>query len=128
MILKKQWKKDMVYSITYRPKIKHYPDTNKIKSISFKRNGKLHNVEFPAIIKYYEDGSIELEEYYFEGKLHRPPTDGPAIIWYDKSSNIMGESYYIKGKLHRFGGPACVWYNDDGKIFHEEYWLDDKRI
>ena len=121
-----KWKKDMIYFITYKPDIEYYPGTNNIKLIEFKRNGKLHNIEFPANITYYMNGNIYSKEYYFKGKRHRPLESGPARIQYYSDGNTERESYYIDDKLHRLGGPAVITYEENGNIEHKSYCIEGK--
>lgn len=124
----KQWKEDMIYLITYKPESTYYyNDANKIESIKFKRDGKYHNIDFPAIIRYNEDGNINNMIYLLEGKLHRSPTDGPADICYYKNGNIRRECYWLEDKKHRSDGPAFIWYLTDGSIWFEEYYIEDKK-
>ena len=58
---------------------------NKIKR--FKKNGKLHRLDGPAIEWF--DGS---KYYYQDDQLHR--TDGPAVEWANGS-----KEYWIDGQL-----------------------------
>jgi hypothetical protein len=140
----KQWKQDILYCINNKPHIE-CNQNNTIKSISFKRDGKYHNIDFPAYMWYCENGNIGLKEYYFKGKRHRPLLShlsekkeygGPAYIEYDKNNNIKYESYWFGGKCHRplltfeykEGGPARIWYYKNGNVEREEYWVEDKKI
>lgn len=45
---------------------------------------------------YREDGSIERERWYLNGKEHRE--DGPAWIEYHEDSSIAWEYWYLNGK------------------------------
>jgi antitoxin component YwqK of YwqJK toxin-antitoxin module len=75
---------------------------------------------------HYENGNINPEEYYIDGKRHRE--DGPAIIYYYGNGNIFYEAYYLNGKYHREDGPAYVSYDRNGNIWYKEYWLNDKEL
>jgi len=59
-----------------------------------------HREDGPAYIDYYDNGNIEYEVYYINGKCTR--LDGPASIWYDKDGKIKKVEYYIKNKYYTF--------------------------
>jgi len=48
--------------------------------------------------EYYENGNIEHEEYYLNGKKHR--IERPASIYYYENGNTRDEFYYLDGKLY----------------------------
>lgn len=105
-------------------------------AICFYRNGKLHNIDAPAVIK-----PCETEEWYRNGRLHR--IGGPAV-------EIPGGAHlwYRNGKLHRVDGPAVkrlcanghwmfewfrdgVRHRDDGPAmtsFNYEAWYRDGKL
>ena len=62
----------------------------------WRKNGKLHREDGPAII--YAHGS---QEWWVNGKLHRE--DGPAFILPDGT-----QEWYLNGKIHREDGPAYI--------------------
>ena len=76
----------------------------------------------PKYIYYYENGQIQSEYYYLDGKYHRE--DGPAIIYYYDNGQISYEYYYLNNKCHRENGPAIIYYCRDDKIEHESYYLN----
>lgn len=89
--------------------------------ISFKKNGELHNIEFPAHI-YKENGIVVWISYYTEGYCHRSD-DKPAVIYFYRNGNIFKEFYYVNGVLHRSDGkPAIIIYKIDGSVFLREYY------
>lgn len=95
-----KWKKEMFYIINSQPiKLKE-------NSIGFKKDGKLHNVEFPACV--ITKGNICDIYYCLDGKFHRED-DKPARIYY-KNGILSTVSFYINGKLHRDNGPAIIMY------------------
>lgn len=60
-------------------------------------NGEMHRKDRPAII-YYVNNEENLKEYWINGKLHR--IDGPAVIWYFENGRIDIKNYYINGILY----------------------------
>lgn len=113
-----QWKKDILFVINNPQKHGN--------TIRFEKNGKLHNIDFPAYIQYYPDGNIKYQEYYSKGKSHRNPGAGPAHIKYYLDGNIEYQIYYFEGKLHRNPdeGPASIRYYPNGNIEYQEYWVN----
>lgn len=52
----------------------------------------------PAFIAYNNKDDVILEEWFFDGKLHR--TCGlPAVIKYCENGNIIEKRYYIYGNV-----------------------------
>lgn len=132
---------------------KHNPPTyyGYYGDIFERKDNKLHSKNGkPAIVMYdrehfregYESwtiSNVELEEWYFEGKLHREQSsrgeDGPARIkykivqgGYHKRSLKVLEEWYQHGKLHRESGPAVIIYDDDededGIVLCEKWYAD----
>jgi len=89
----KQWKEDFIYHITYKPECEYEYLRNVPSTILFKRNGKLHNIGFPALILFdsYFDNMVML--YYCKGKLFRPIEEGPTEIYYDLRTGIKSARY-----------------------------------
>ena len=56
---------------------------------------KLHRKDDPAVIYYYNDGTIEREKYYYKGQLHMKYL--PAIITFDNKQQIKRTEYYSYG-------------------------------
>lgn len=54
-----------------------------------------HNSNGPACIKYYPNGHIMEEKYYYNNKLHR--SDGPAIVKYTIRGDIESQSWWYNG-------------------------------
>ena len=103
-------------------------------------NGQKHRINNPAV--KYANGT---KYWYYEGRLHRPASEGPAIEWGNGD-----KEWYYKGKLHRQSseGPAIegangykAWYyhNQRHRPLGEgpaveytngdkEYWEFGKRI
>lgn len=67
-------------------------------------NGNLHCEDGPAIVRRYEDGSMEYE-YYNDGRKHR--LDGPAI------DGPNSTEYWVEGQPHRDGGPSIIYHKGD---------------
>lgn len=96
--------------------------------IEFRENGKLHNLNLPAVIGYYPDGKINYMVYYYEGRKHRSSKEGPTSIGFTEEGTIYIEYYFNMGKLHRTDGPAKIIYYDNGNIQTEEYWVNGEKI
>ena len=91
---------------------KKYYDDGKIRCIYYlNKYGDYHNLDSPAIIKYYTSGNKWYEEYYINGKYHRK--DGPAGIEYYKNGNKYCKEYYTNGKYYRKDGSAYISYYED---------------
>ena len=55
----------------------------------------------------YGDGSKRKEEYInFDGELHR--VDGPALIEYYNDGTIRYEEWFLNGKRYYFSSPAFI--------------------
>ena len=83
-------------------------------------NDELDRQNEPAVI--YSDEKGKRHEYYKNGKRHNK--DGPAVIRYDLKGCIISEEYYIENMRHRDDGPAFIsnrdpqgqlriWYRND---------------
>jgi len=91
------------------------------KLIYYNQQGQIHREDGPALIWYYNTGSIAYEVWYINGVWHRE--DGPASIDYNEDGSIQYEGWYINGVRHREDGPAYIDYYNDGSICLEEwYW------
>lgn len=77
--------------------------------------------------------SYRREEYWVEGKRHRPWSDGPAIVITDdiEGKSHCVEAYWFKGLRHRphTEGPARIvsHYTDNTNLSGEEYYEHGKR-
>ncbi len=67
-------------------------------SESYYLNDKLHRIDGPAAIFYYDDYKLQYQYYCLNGKLHR--TDGPAEIFYCKNGQIQCENYWVEGNKY----------------------------
>ena len=86
----------------------------------------LNEPEPVITVKYYDSYDFKIYSWYNEKEqLHRE-NDLPAVIWYYNNGNIEEERWYQNGKLHRIDGPAFIWYHKDGHIFHKLWYLNDK--
>lgn len=118
----KTWKSEIIHCITNKPiKKGSYKD---FYTLTFNKNGNIHNDEFPAVAKYKYGVLIELM-YYSKDNLHRDPYDGidrPAIINFRPDSSVYLVKYYINGILYRnpINGvkqPVIIYYDlEDYKI------------
>lgn len=101
-------------------------------SVAWMRNGLLHRIGEPALIK-----ASGYREWRVKGVLHR--ADGPAVEY----SDGVSYEWYFDGKLHRDGGPAVysrdsIEYRVNGVLdrkngpaiftqFSIEWWQDGER-
>jgi|ERR1017187_339953 antitoxin component YwqK of YwqJK toxin-antitoxin module len=81
------------------------------------RNGKLHREEGPACVG--RDSAGSREEYYRNGKLHRQ--DGPAVIACNADGSTSQEAYFRNGVLDRQDGPVVIVRNADGSLENTYY-------
>lgn len=86
---------------------------NKLGTIKYYLNDKLHKKDGPAVIIPNGD-----KYWYLNDLFHRE--DGPAIEW-----NNGSKQWYKNGKLHRINGSAVEWV-DNSSI--KEYWIEGKKI
>ena len=103
-----------------------YYENGSIESERYFCDGKLHRTDGPAIIQRYESGSIAYERYCINGMCHRQ--DGPAYIDYYEDGTIKGELYHISHKLHRLDGPAIIGRDHDGSIGYEKYHVEGEEL
>lgn len=77
-----------------------------------------HRIDGPALISFYENGDISLQEWYENGLLHR--LDGPASVYTDVDNNTV-ELWMVNGRRHRVGGPAVII---NKKNYYSEEWFE----
>jgi antitoxin component YwqK of YwqJK toxin-antitoxin module len=70
---------------------------------------------------YYPNGSIEMENFFLNGILHRE--DGPAKIMYNPDGSIYFEYFYLGGLKHRKDGPAIISHVKDS-ICEEAFYIN----
>jgi antitoxin component YwqK of YwqJK toxin-antitoxin module len=118
--ISKEFKEVRCYSDGFRQYIKNNGDTQ------WRLNKELHspNKETPALISYFDNGSLRSESYYINGEYHRK--DGPATIEYYRDASIHSQLFYVNGKRHREDGPAHIYYNTDGSISYKEYYINNE--
>ena len=83
-------------------------------------------MDITPLIFYWPDGSKRLEQWLFNGELHR--LNGPAFIKYYKSGNIQYESWHVNRKHHRADGPGYIEYYRSGQIALEHWYLNGKQL
>jgi len=89
---------------------------------AWRKDGKLHRVDGPALVERYPDGTV-IEQWYRNGKLHHE--DGPAWVRRYPDGTVV-ERWYRNGKRHREDGPAWVERRPDGTVI-EEWYRNNKR-
>jgi hypothetical protein len=90
-------------------------------NIEYKRNGKLHRTDGPALI--INEHKHQCRVWYKNGKLHRD--NGPAF-----DSDLGTKIWYKNGLKHRTDGPAIeckllglMWFIDGVEYTYKE-WLN----
>lgn len=118
-------------------------------SINYFLDNKLHNEKGPAIIRFDNNGKLEVKCWRKHGFSYRND-GGPTKIqygensrvesWQDSNKNyhreggkpaiityafdkIIQEEWRISDSLHRLDGPAYIEYNYDGSIYTCEWWV-----
>jgi len=104
---------------------KYYNETNQLH-----REG-----DKPAIIEYYQNGSVKNEFYFINHCRHREGDKPSCITYYPsecgKNGNIKHESYYIYNVICRNADkPAYIDYypsecGENGNVKYEEYYNND---
>ena len=84
---------------------------------------KSHSYE--RLSNFPGDGGNIREMYKEGGKLHR--IDGPAFIWYYDDGQPSSKEWYLNGVKHKLNGPAEVTYYIDGTIKSETWFVDGRR-
>lgn len=87
-----------------------------------------HNFNGPAIMLYYNDGSIRSEQYFLYGRRDRFDKEHPALIKYKKGNNNPSEEHwFFDDKLHARQDsdgilkPSVKKYYDDGSLKLEQF-------
>jgi antitoxin component YwqK of YwqJK toxin-antitoxin module len=76
--------------------------------------------------EFYADGNILRQEWYLNGKYHNE--EGPAHIKYYKNGNIWHQAWYLNGKYHNEEGPGYIVYNEDGNVEYQSWYVNDKYL
>lgn len=93
-------------------------------------DGILHRDDGPAVVSYYDDGSVRTEWWFKHGKIHRIGdhiTNTPAVTKYDKGGNVEERTWYREGKKYRDDGPTCIKYHKNGNM-SEQQWSENDII
>ncbi len=89
----------------------------------YSKKHQLHNLNGPAVLKYYENFFLQEERYYINSILTR--TNGPAIIEYYPNGKKKYERWFVDNKLHRENGPAEISYDKTGKEIMRAYAINN---
>lgn len=75
--------------------------------------------------EYYDpDNKIVLRKKYYLGLyLHRE--DGPAVIHYYDNGSVKWIEYYYYNSPHRVYGPSDIYYDRNGKVEDTIWWYED---
>ena len=114
-----EWRSLPSYSSFYEDGTKKYE--------SWKRRGKLHRTDGPAMIEYHPNGVISHKRYYINDMLYCPPDDpftNPSHVMYYSDGTVAREEWYVGNMLHCLDGPAWKMYKSDGTIDREEWYIN----
>lgn len=75
---------------------------------------------------FHENGSLFLEEYRLNGKLHNEVT-AAFRGWYDNGV-LAAEQFFLDGKSHNPSAPAYRAWHPNGQLAVEQYWTDGKMV
>ncbi len=76
--------------------VRYFFDRTTVRSRINTEDGQLHKIGGPAVIEYFVDGSIMLEEWYFKGKYHN--SNGPAYIKHFRNNPCTEIQYWLWGE------------------------------
>ena len=110
-----------------------YP-SGALKEAKWIVNGKLHRVNAPASVRYYENGKAQTLRYWQKDMPHRPHKEGPAYQSFREDGQPDEVLYIEWDKLHRpqAEGPARIKYkySQSGELVEtiEEFWENHKKV
>lgn len=107
------------------PKSTHHEDGQIEPEERINEDGEYHNVDGPAIRRWYDNGQLSCEEWRVNGLFHR--LDGPALRWWYKRGRLEREAWYINGNRHRLDGPAFRSWYGDGHLEEESWYINGVR-
>lgn len=91
-------------------------------------NGEIHSGDdFPAVIKYYENGNKESEEW-FQNDIHGRDGDLPTVVYYYEDEKKKSEIWLTDEKLNRVSEdgkvilPAAIHYYQNENKASESYY------
>ncbi len=89
---------------------KQYYESGNIKNIMyFNDDEKLHKIDSPSLILYYENENIKLQKWHIDGNIHRDNL--PAVECFNKDGKNVYFAHYSNDKLHRIDGFAEWKFN-----------------
>ena len=112
------------------PIINYYDNGTKRSKLYMIDGDILHSTEYPAEVRWDEDGKICYAAWFSNGHLHR--TNGPAVSEYAKSQ--VKKMWFLNGNLHRTDGPAIIIYSNNSNEFSEygkkqcEMWYLENKL
>ena len=83
-------------------------------------------MSFLKLTNNYVNGNIKSEAYYLNNKVHN--INGPAFISYFENGNINCKEYFLNNELHNEQGPSVIVYNLNGSIEYKAYYLNGEKI
>ena len=99
---------------TIKPRLPYEKTFLKDTVIEQYRNadGQLDRIDGPALHVYNKKTGSDLEQWFIDGKLSRPESEGPAVT--KKADNISKEVFYQDGVINNSLGPAMILKHADG--------------
>ncbi|HVT28209.1 MAG TPA: hypothetical protein VHE81_09355 [Lacipirellulaceae bacterium] len=79
-------------------------------------------------LKYHPDGSLSIDVWNRDGKLHRDPAEGPAAMW--SCAIEIRTQYFVDGRCHRdpAEGPASIVRSPTGELIEVAYWVHGEML
>jgi antitoxin component YwqK of YwqJK toxin-antitoxin module len=75
---------------------------------------------------FYPNGNVRFQSWYLNGKGHNE--EGPAWIRYYEDGNVCYQTWYLNEKLHNEEGPAHTAYYKNGKTKNRQWFLNNKQL
>lgn len=129
---KSKWKYEFVYIIKNEPEVKYLSGGNKL--LLFKIGDFLHNIEFPALIEFYQNGKVKKLMYLVRVVFQRDQYDGkdqPVILTFYENGDIYKKEYMFNYARYRepingIDQPAILEYYPGNKIKKLIYYYEGK--
>jgi antitoxin component YwqK of YwqJK toxin-antitoxin module len=76
--------------------------------------------------EFYDNGNVRFQSWYLNGKGHNE--EGPAWIRYYEDGNVWDQKWLLNGNPHNEEGPAWIRYYKNGTVKFQEWWLNGKQL
>ena len=82
------------------PNVEYYPDGKTVLYMEWRKDGLLHRENGkPALIDFWEDGTVRSERFYENGEHYREG-DLPTTVLYDESGTVREEVWENASGFH----------------------------